>query len=336
MSFRPQNNCGRISVQVWQLCNVFIDGLQACSSFARIRAIRPHLELSFNTKNKKGITYPNLPSAIRPVSHGLDMPVPNPSKKLRTLEAESSATPSESSEESEYGTCTHGTPEPFTQTELSDLFRDLNVPKDAAEILGSRLKGKKLLTPETYVTFYRNREKDLLQYFIQEESVVYCNDIPSVINMLVPVGHSVHLNEGYENIEQQPLEKINYKQLHWMVCGDTKVLCMLLGQKQGYIKSPCYICEWDSRAQLKHWLERQWTHRTRLIPGCKNILRKSLVGPEKIILPHLLIKFDLIKQFVKALDGNGNYFNYLSNKFPALSEAKIKEGISAGPQIRAL
>jgi hypothetical protein len=60
------------------------------------------------------------------------------------------------------------------------------------------------------------------------------------------------------------------------------------------------------------------------------------VGPEKIILPHLLIKFDLIKQFVKALDGNGNYFNYLSNKFPALSEAKIKEGISAGPQIRAL
>jgi hypothetical protein len=138
----------------------------------------------FNTKNKKGITYPNLPSAIRPVSRGLDMPVPNPSKKLRTLEAESSATPSESSEESEYGTCTHGTPEPFTQTELSDLFRDLNVPKDAAEILGSRLKGKKLLTPETYVTFYRNREKDLLQYFIQEESVVYCNDIPSVINML--------------------------------------------------------------------------------------------------------------------------------------------------------
>jgi hypothetical protein len=47
----------------------------------------------FNTRNKKAITYPNLPSAIRPV--------PNPPKQLHTLEAESSATPNESSEDSE-------------------------------------------------------------------------------------------------------------------------------------------------------------------------------------------------------------------------------------------
>jgi hypothetical protein len=43
-----------------------------------------------------------------------------------------------------------------------------------------------------------------------------------------------------------------------------------------------------------------------------------------------------MKQFVKALDGNGNCFNYLRNKFPALSQAKVKEGIFVGPQIRAL
>ena len=83
-----------------------------------------------NTKNKKAITYSNLPSAIRPVPHGPDIPVPNPPRQLHTLEAESSATPNESSEASEYGTDTHGTPEPFTQTELSDLVRDLNLPKD--------------------------------------------------------------------------------------------------------------------------------------------------------------------------------------------------------------
>jgi hypothetical protein len=47
----------------------------------------------FSTKNKKEITYPNLPSAIRPVLHGPDIPVPNSSKQLHTLEAESSATP---------------------------------------------------------------------------------------------------------------------------------------------------------------------------------------------------------------------------------------------------
>jgi hypothetical protein len=97
----------------------------------------------FNTKNKKEITYPNLPSAIRPVPHGPDIPVPKPPKQLLTLEAESTATPSESSEDSEYGTDTHGTPEPVTQTELNDLVRDLILPKDAAELLGSRLKEKK-------------------------------------------------------------------------------------------------------------------------------------------------------------------------------------------------
>jgi hypothetical protein len=94
----------------------------------------------FNTKNKKEITYPNLPSAIRPVPHGPDIPVPNPPKQLHTLQAELSATPNESSEDSEYGTDKHGTPEPFTQTKLNDLVRDLNLPKDAAELLGSRLK----------------------------------------------------------------------------------------------------------------------------------------------------------------------------------------------------
>jgi hypothetical protein len=94
----------------------------------------------FNTKNKAGIIYPSLPSAIRPVSHGPDIPVPNPSKQLRALEAESSVTPSEASEDSKYGTDTHGTSEPFTQTELNHLVRDLNLPKDAAE--GSRLKEK--------------------------------------------------------------------------------------------------------------------------------------------------------------------------------------------------
>jgi hypothetical protein len=96
----------------------------------------------FNSKNKKGITYPNFPSAIRLVPHGPDLPVPDPPKRLHTLEPESGATPSELSRDPEYGTSTHGTPEPFTQTELNGLVRDLNLPKDAAELLGSRLKGK--------------------------------------------------------------------------------------------------------------------------------------------------------------------------------------------------
>ena len=79
--------------------------------------------------------------------HGADIPLPNPSKQLDTLEAESSATPNESSEDPEYGNDTYGTPQSFTQTELNSLVRDLNLPKEAAARLGSRLNAKNLLTP---------------------------------------------------------------------------------------------------------------------------------------------------------------------------------------------
>jgi hypothetical protein len=41
-----------------------------------------------------------------------------------------------------------------------------------------------------------------------------------------------------------------------------------------------------------------------------------------------------MKNFVKAMDRTGSAFQYLAEKFPRLSEAKIKAGVSVGPQIR--
>jgi len=43
-----------------------------------------------------------------------------------------------------------------------------------------------------------------------------------------------------------------------------------------------------------------------------------------------------MKQFVKALDRNGALFKYLTDKFPKLSNEKIKAGIFVGSQIRQL
>jgi hypothetical protein len=43
-----------------------------------------------------------------------------------------------------------------------------------------------------------------------------------------------------------------------------------------------------------------------------------------------------MKNFVKAMDRTGSAFNYLAEKFPRLSEAKIKEGVFVGSQIRKL
>ena len=56
-------------------------------------------------------------------------------------------------------------PELFTQAELNELVSELDPPKSSAELLGTRLKEKNLLTPETKVCFYRYREKGFIEFF---------------------------------------------------------------------------------------------------------------------------------------------------------------------------
>ena len=43
-----------------------------------------------------------------------------------------------------------------------------------------------------------------------------------------------------------------------------------------------------------------------------------------------------MKNFVQGMDKTGRRFQYVRNKFPKVSDAKIKEGIFIGPQIREL
>lgn len=61
-----------------------------------------------------------------------------------------------------------------------------------------------------------------------------------------------------------------------------------------------------------------------------------MVPPEKVLLPPLHIKLGLMKQYVKSLQKDGDCFKYLCTKFPKLSEAKLKEGVFTGPDIRKL
>jgi hypothetical protein len=96
------------------------------------------------------------------------------------------------------------------------------------------------------------------------------------------------------------------------------------------------MCKCDSRERSQHWAQKDWTPRISLEPGSKNILRKSLVDPKKILLPPLRIKLGMIKQSVKALPKTENCFKYLCKKFPYLSEAKLKDGVFVGPDIRKL
>jgi hypothetical protein len=44
----------------------------------------------------------------------------------------------------------------------------------------------------------------------------------------------------------------------------------------------------------------------------------------------------LMKNFVESMDKTGCEFEYVRSKVPNVSDAKIKEGIFIGPQIREL
>ena len=227
---------------------------------------------------------------------------------------------------------------------------------------------KNLLAPETKVSFYRYRKKGLMEFFKMEENLLFCDNIEKLITAMgtsytpsewrlfidsskrslkcvqlhngnklasVPIGHSIQMKETYENMKII-LDKIKCAEHEWVICGDLKVLSILLGQQGGNTKYPCFLCLWDSRAKQDHWIKREWPSREVFVLGEKNIKNIPLVNREKILLPPLHIKLRLMKQFVKALDKEGEYFKYLCTKFPRLTYEKIKAGIFDGPQIRFL
>ena len=76
--------------------------------------------------------------------------------------------------------------------------------------------------------------------------------------------------------------------------------------------------------------------RSELIPGSLNVLAPPLVERSEILFPPLHIKLGITKQFVKALEKDGDCFKYIFMKFPGLAIEKLKTGIFDGPQIRKL
>ena len=89
----------------------------------------------------------------------------------------------------------------------------------------------------------------------------------------VPVGHSVHLKETHENMKIL-ITKIKYFDHNWLICGDLKVLCMQLGQQDGYTKYLCFLCLWDNRAKTEHWKREKWPERKEFTPREKTFLTK--------------------------------------------------------------
>jgi len=104
----------------------------------------------------------------------------------------------------------------------------------------------------------------------------------------VPLALAANMIESCESMKLL-LGKIKYDEFKWKLCGDLKVVALLLGIQLRYIKYCCFLCEWDSRNKKNHYVNKLWPKRTSLTPGENNVVNPPLVLLEKICLPLLHI-----------------------------------------------
>ncbi|GFU94688.1 uncharacterized protein TNCV_901391 [Trichonephila clavipes] len=138
----------------------------------------------FNLKNRKNISYPTIIlSAIRPVPHGPDLPIPSlPDTLDNILDDLDQISHISSDSDDGYDPGTND-PELFSQSDLYDLARDLGLPKDTAEVLRSKLKERHLLNSGVSFSWYRFRENEFVSLFTQEGDLVFCNNVPAILEM---------------------------------------------------------------------------------------------------------------------------------------------------------
>ncbi len=120
------------------------------------------------------------------------------------------------------------------------------------------------------------------------------------IKPCIPIAHPVHQKETYDKMKIL-LEAIQYSTYQWNICGDLKVIGMVMGMQGGFTKYCCFLCLWDSRATGYYYIKREWQKRTTYEPGMNSVQNVPLVDPKKIFLPPLHIKLGLMKKFVKAM-----------------------------------
>lgn len=168
---------------------------------------------------------------------------------------ESSTEPDETYQPSSSSSSSSTTdPHLITKEELNDLVRDLDLPKDKAEVLGSRLRQWNLLASDVRISEFRSRHKQYDQFYKKENSILFCCDIDGLMTALeichdstdwrlfidsskvslkavllhngnvlpsIPVAYTVDTKETYESM-QSILEIVQYNRHKWKLCGDFK------------------------------------------------------------------------------------------------------------------
>ena len=127
------------------------------------------------------------------------------------------------------------------------------------EFLASWLKQWNLVKVDGRITRFRTRNKDFASFFNMENRLCYCTNVSGLFTFLgfphhpsewhlfigpssevwrlcschngnkypsLPIVHSLHLKESYDNMEPL-LEVVKYNQYQWSLCGDLKFIGLL-------------------------------------------------------------------------------------------------------------
>ena len=214
------------------------------------------------SKTRSSVEYPSLSSAIQPVPHSVELSLSTfYGFQLSESESISSSEKSELYEEDFVVSHQNDEPQLFTQAELNDLMRKLDLPKCSAKLLRPQLKKKNMLASKNKGSFYRYRKNGPIKFFKMEENLLFRDNIEGLITTMetsyiplewrlfidsskrsmkcvlshngnklafIPIGHSIQMKETYENIKTI-LDRIKYVEHEWIMCGDLNILPMLLG-----------------------------------------------------------------------------------------------------------
>jgi hypothetical protein len=61
----------------------------------------------------------------------------------------------------------------------------------------------------------------------------------------IPLACAANMKESYESMNLL-LGKIKYDEFKWKLCGDLKLVALLVGMQLRHTKSCCFLCEWGS------------------------------------------------------------------------------------------
>ena len=157
------------------------------------------------------------------------------------------------------------------QEQLNDFIGDLALSNQRVELFASRLQENNILQKDVLVSHYRKRNTDLSTIFRVDGPLCYCYDVTSLFERLgedhiasewrlfkisskrslkavllhkgnikpsVPIAHCKQLNESYESTKIL-LDAIQCNNNKWYLCGNPRIIDILLGMQGGFTKHCC-------------------------------------------------------------------------------------------------